>query len=162
MSTITPGTDLLPSFSFLSYCEGIMTMCKAIRQTGRNSLSYVIYVFLSVKSGLPFVPSFNVLVSLASRVGRMSMSHAAFWSLLMGREDCLDCWQAGSRTCTKQRVFTVGLLWRATAELEEMYETGKQIHQKEAETKNSAGYPAQARIEWCPQMLEGIKCDASP
>lgn len=75
MSTITHGNDLLPSFSFLSHCEGIMSICKAIRQTGRNSISYAIDVFLS---GLPLIPSFNVLVSLASRVGRISMSYAAF------------------------------------------------------------------------------------
>lgn len=53
------------------------------------------------------------------------MSHAAFWSVLMGREDCLDCRQAGSKACTKERVFTLGLIKEGNSRAGRINKTGK-------------------------------------
>lgn len=117
MSSFTHGTDLLSPSSSPSYCRRIVSMCKALRQgeigtpfpmlcmCSGFSASSLRWSYLSVRSALPF-KSLNVLVSLASRVGRLSMSHAACKSVLVQREDCLeawclDCWQGGSKTCMK-------------------------------------------------------------
>lgn len=47
----------------------------------------------------------------------------------------------------KQRAFTVDLIWRGTTELQNIYESGEEINQKEAVTKNITGEPVQTGLE---------------
>ena len=103
MSSFTHGTVLLPPSSFPSYHERIMSMCKAVRDGEVGTPFPMLYMcsgfsaaslgwsHLSVRSALAFM-SLNILMSLTSRVGRISMNHAACKSVLVRRVDCLEAW----------------------------------------------------------------------